>query len=244
MNPPLPEPAEGNAHFDKLNERLQQVQTRIARAAAEYGRDPAAIQLLAVSKTRPASDIAEAAAAGQRAFGENYAQEALLKIQALTGLNLQWHFIGPLQSNKTRLIAENFAWLHSLDDVRHAQRLNHQRPDNLPPLNVCIEVNISEEAQKAGIAPGEAENFAKLLQTLPRLRLRGLMAIPAPAPDFEQQRQLLRALRELYQQLQAQGYDLDTLSMGMSDDLEAAVAEGSTLLRIGAAIFGQRKPPA
>ncbi|BCF89593.1 MULTISPECIES: YggS family pyridoxal phosphate-dependent enzyme [Paraburkholderia] len=225
-----------------LAHNLDAVHQRIALAAQVAGRDPASIALLAVSKTFPAEDVRAAHAAGQRAFGENYVQESLTKIEALADLraSLDWHFIGPLQSNKTRPVAENFDWVHSVDRLKIAQRLSEQRPEALPPLNVCLQVNISGEASKSGVMPDEALEVARQIAALPRLRLRGLMAIPEPAGDVGQQRVPHRALRELFEKLRADGLELDTLSMGMSGDLEAAVLEGATIVRIGTAIFGAR----
>lgn len=204
------------------------------------------MSLLAVSKTFGPDSVREAHAAGQMAFGENYVQEALAKIEALADLRaqLQWHFIGPLQSNKTRPVAEVFDWVHSVDRLKIAERLAAQRPAGLPALNVCLQVNVSGEASKSGLAPTELPEVARAVAALPRLRLRGLMSIPAPAQGFEAQRAPHRALRELLEALNAQGLVLDTLSMGMSDDLEAAVAEGATLVRVGTAVFGARPAPA
>ena len=198
--------------------------------------------LLAVSKTCPAVSVQEAFDAGLRDFGENYVQEALGKIAALADRRAEigWHLIGPLQTNKTREVAANFDWVHSVDRLKLAQRLSDQRPSSLPPLQICLQVNISGEASKSGVAPGEALALARAVAGLPRLRLRGLMAIPEPADDLDAQRAPLRALRELLEALNAQGLALDTLSMGMSADLEAAVAEGATWVRIGTAIFGAR----
>ncbi len=203
------------------------------------------MQLLAVSKTCPAEAVREAHRAGQRDFGENYVQEALAKIEALADLRaeLRWHLIGPLQGNKAREAAANFDWVHSVDRLRLAQRLSDHRPAHLPPLQVCLQVNISGEASKHGVAPAEAAALARAVQSLPRLQLRGLMAIPAPADGLESQRAPHRALRQLAEALDAQGLGLDTLSMGMSADLEAAVAEGATWVRIGMAIFGERAKP-
>jgi hypothetical protein len=225
-----------------LEQRLAGVRQRIAQACLAAHRDPAGVSLLAVSKLQPAQAVREAQQAGQRAFGENYVQEALDKMAALADLRaaLEWHLIGPLQSNKTRSVAEAFDWVHSVDRLKIAQRLSEQRPPGLPPLNICLQVNISGEASKSGLAPEELPDVARAAAALPRLRLRGLMAIPEPAQGLEAQRAPLRALRLLQQQLQAQGLDLDTLSMGMSDDLEAAVAEGSTMVRVGTAVFGAR----
>jgi pyridoxal phosphate enzyme (YggS family) len=223
-----------------LGAKLQDVLARIARAAQQHGRDPAEVLLLAVSKTWPAAPVAELAAAGQRAFGESYVQEGVDKIAALRSLRLDWHFIGSLQSNKTRLVAEAFDWVHSVDRLRIAQRLSEQRPASLPPLSVCLQVNISGEATKGGVSLAAAPILAQAVAALPGLRLRGLMAVPAPSGDFMTQRRPFRCLRELSERLQADGLQLDTLSMGMSHDLEAAIAEGATLVRVGTAIFGER----
>lgn len=225
---------------------LQAVRQSITLAAQRAGRDPGTITLLAVSKTKPASAVQEAALTGQRDFGENYVQEGVEKIAALAQLlppgtpPLVWHFIGPLQSNKTRAVAEHFDWVHSIDRLKLAQRLSEQRPAHLPPLQVCVQVNVSGEASKSGCAPAEVAGLCRAVVALPRLQLRGLMAIPAPADDFESQREPLRQLRLLQADLVAQGLVLDTLSMGMSHDLEAAILEGSTLVRVGTAIFGAR----
>ncbi|MDA8109758.1 MAG: YggS family pyridoxal phosphate-dependent enzyme [Betaproteobacteria bacterium] len=226
---------------------LQAVRQRIARAAAAAGRDPAAIALLAVSKTHPAALVEQAVRAGQRSFGENYVQEALQKMDALAAWPggaapaLEWHLIGPLQSNKTRVVAERFQWVQSLDRERIAQRLSEQRPAGLAPLEVLLQVNVSGEASKSGVAPREAPAVARAVAQLPRLRLRGLMAIPEPSGDAALQRARFRAVRELFEELKERGLALDTLSMGMSDDLEAAIAEGATMVRIGTAIFGPRE---
>ena len=225
-----------------LTTRLHTVLTRLRRAEHTFQRPPGAVHLLAVSKTQPAAAIATLAAAGQRAFGENYMQEALEKIAQLEPMGLEWHFIGPIQANKTRPIAEHFAWVHSVDRLKIAERLNDQRPSGLPPLNVCLQVNIDREASKQGLDETELAAVAEAVARLPRLRLRGLMAIPAPASDLVTQRQPFARLRACQERLNLQG--LDTLSMGMSDDLEAAVAEGSTLVRIGTALFGPRAGPA
>jgi pyridoxal phosphate enzyme (YggS family) len=227
-----------------ISHNLQAVHGRIATAAHAVSRDPQAIRLLAVSKTLGPEAIIEAAQAGQQAFGENYLQEALDKMDAVRSMQpalaLEWHFIGPIQSNKTRPIAEHFAWVHSVEREKIAQRLSEQRPAHLPPLNVCLQVNISGEASKSGVALEQAEQLARLVASMPRLKLRGLMAIPEPADEFEQQRLPLRQLRELFDRLREKGLALDTLSMGMSADLAAAIAEGATMVRIGTAIFGQR----
>ena len=208
--------------------------------ARKYGRSPAEIRLLAVSKTCPADTVREAAACGHRAFGENYAQEGIEKTTALADLDLEWHFIGPLQSNKTRQVAENFAWVHSLDRLKIAERLSSQRPPTLPPLQVCLQINVSGEASKSGADPAEAAVLARRIAVLPRLNLRGLMSIPEPTDDFVRQCAAFRQLRQLFERLKEEGLPLDTLSMGMSHDLEAAIAEGATLVRIGTAIFGER----
>lgn len=223
-----------------ISSNLQAVLARIDRAAREHGRASGAVRLLAVSKTWPAADVREAALAGQRAFGENYVQEGVAKVAELADLGLEWHFIGPLQSNKTRVVAEHFDWVHSIDRLKIAERLAEQRPATLPPLSVCLQVNVSGEATKSGVAPDAVEDLARRVAALPGLRLRGLMAIPAPAADFAAQRLPFRRLREIYEQLRAGGLPLDTLSMGMSHDLEAAIAEGATLVRVGTAIFGER----
>jgi pyridoxal phosphate enzyme (YggS family) len=227
-----------------ISERLQAVHATIREAAQTVLRDPREVTLLAVSKTFGPKAVLEAAAAGQRAFGENYVQEALDKIVAInaisTGLELEWHFIGPIQSNKTRPIAETFDWVHSVDREKIARRLSEQRPPDMPPLNVCLQVNISDEASKAGAAPEEALPIAQAISGMPGLRLRGLMAIPAPVTDVTAQRAAFRNLRMLFDKLRENGLPLDTLSMGMSADLEAAIAEGATIVRIGSAIFGHR----
>ena len=221
-------------------DRLHAVQARIARAAAESGRDAAAVRLLAVSKTFGAAAVRGLAACGQREFGENYVQEALEKQAALSELSLVWHFIGPIQSNKTRVIAEHFSWVHSVDRLKIAERLSAQRPAGLPPLQVCIEVNVSGEASKGGVVPAELPALAGAISKLPGLQLRGLMAIPALTPDVLEQRAAFRQVREQFDALRARGYTLDTLSMGMSSDLEAAILEGATIVRIGTALFGER----
>jgi PLP dependent protein len=226
-------------------QNLQQVQQRIANACAVVQRPVQTVTLLAVSKTFDADAVREAHAAGQHRFGENYVQEALEKISALADLRsqLEWHLIGPLQSNKTRLVAEAFDWVHSVDRLKVAQRLSEQRPAHLPALQLCLQVNISGEASKSGLAPAEVADVAHAVAEMPRLRLRGLMAIPEPAEDLQAQRAPHRALRELLSQLQRDDLALDTLSMGMSADLEAAVAEGATIVRVGTAIFGGRPRP-
>ena len=221
-------------------DRLRAVQARIAAAARLAGRNPASIRLLAVSKTFDAAAVRAVAACGQLAFGENYAQEALDKRAALADLPLEWHFIGPIQSNKTRPIAENFAWVHSVDRLKIAERLSAQRPPGLPPIQVCIEVNVSGEASKGGVAPADLPALAAAVGKLPGIALRGLMAIPAPETDPAAQRAAFRRVRELFDDLVAHGHALDTLSMGMSADLEAAILEGATIVRVGTALFGSR----
>ena len=221
--------------------QLQDVRARIATACARAGRDVQEVTLLAVSKTFAPEAVREAVAAGQRAFGENYIQEAVAKIAALRDLpGLEWHCIGPIQSNKTRLVAEHFDWVHTVDRLKIAERLSAQRPADRPPLNVCIQVNIDGGANKSGVAPGDALALARAVAALPQLKLRGLMSIPEIAPDFEAARAVHASARALFDQLNADGLGLDTLSMGMSDDLEAAIAAGSTMVRIGTAIFGSR----
>jgi pyridoxal phosphate enzyme (YggS family) len=219
---------------------LAAVRSRIAAAAARAGRDPASIGLVAVSKTQPPGAVEAAYAAGQADFGENYLQEAMPKLAALAGRGIRWHFIGQLQSNKTRAVAEHFAWVHTLDRESIARRLSEQRPAASAPLEVCLQVNVSGEASKGGVTPERLPSLADAVAALPHLRLRGLMAIPAPAKDREPQRAPFRALRLLLESLNDRGHRLDTLSMGMSDDLEAAVMEGATLVRIGTAVFGPR----
>src|SRR5690606_1073558 len=197
-------------------------------------------RLLAVSKTWPAADVREATRCGQRAFGENYVQEGVAKIEALADLDLEWHFIGPLQSNKTRQVAEHFAWVHTVDRLKIAERLSAQRPEHLPPLQVCVQVNVSGEASKSGVAPEEAAALAHAVAGLPRLQLRGLMAIPEPTEDAARLAAQFAVLRTLFETLKAEGLPLDTLSMGMSHDLESAIAAGATMVRVGTAIFGAR----
>ncbi|MGH8620706.1 MAG: YggS family pyridoxal phosphate-dependent enzyme [Burkholderiales bacterium] len=223
-----------------IADNLQAVRSRIARAARTAQRDPGDILLLAVSKTFPPAHIEAAFAAGQKAFGENHAQEAVEKITVLATLPLEWHFLGPIQSNKTRLIAQHFGWVHSVERENIAERLNAARPEGMPPLNLCIQVNVSGEATKSGIVPGEEAKLADAIARLPRLKLRGLMAIPEPTIDTALQRRRFALLRELKEQLGARGHALDTLSMGMTDDFEAAILEGATIVRIGTAIFGPR----
>ena len=232
-------------------DRLRDVRTRIARAAAIAGRDPGSVCLLAVSKTFPADAVTELAACGQVDFGENYVQEGVGKIAALRAAHprLCWHFIGPLQSNKTREVATHFDWVHSVDRVHVAQRLSAQRPAErdghaLAPLQICLQVNVSGEASKSGAAPQAVEDLAKAVAALPNLRLRGLMCIPAPNDNLQAQRAPFAHLRSLMEALKRKGFALDTLSMGMSADLEAAVLEGATIVRIGTALFGARSKAA
>ncbi|WP_102905122.1 MULTISPECIES: YggS family pyridoxal phosphate-dependent enzyme [unclassified Variovorax] len=225
-----------------IGDKLQQVRARIVTACTAAGRDPASVRLLAVSKTFPAEAVREARTAGQIAFGENYVQEGVAKIEALSDLRaeLEWHCIGPLQSNKTRPVAAHFDWVHSIDRLKIAERLAEQRPAELPPLQVCLQVNVDAGANKSGVAPEDALELARAVAALPRLRLRGLMAIPEPTPDYEAQRALFLRAAAVFEEMRGAGLEVDTLSLGMSADLEAAIAAGSTLVRIGTAIFGAR----
>jgi hypothetical protein len=227
-----------------IRENLQAVRQRMSEAADNAQRDPCSVVLLAVSKTFDADTVIDAAGSGQLAFGENYLQEALDKMATIRAarpdLQLEWHFIGPIQSNKTRPIAEHFDWVHSVDREKIAQRLSDQRPVDMPPLNICLQVNISGEASKSGVMPGDAIAVAKAIAALPRIRLRGLMAIPEPEENPVQQRMPFRQMHDLFNRMRADGLPLDTLSMGMSDDMDAAIAEGATIVRIGSAIFGNR----
>lgn len=220
--------------------RLNRVREQICVAERRYGRPPGSVRLLAVSKGHTNGSIQEAIAWGQRHFGESYLQEAQLKIQQLDDERLVWHFVGPLQSNKTRDVSRLFQWVHSVDRLKLALRLNAHRPQQLPPLNVCLQVNLDQEPSKRGVAPQELGVLAAEIAQLPRLRLRGLMAVPRRRAELKAQRQGLAPLRRLFEGLRAQGHSLDILSMGMSTDMEAAIAEGSTLVRIGTAIFGPR----
>lgn len=219
---------------------LQAVRDAIAAAAAGAGRHASEVNLLAVSKTFAPAALREAYQAGQTCFAESYVQEALGKISALQDLTIEWHYIGPIQSNKTRAIAEQFAWVHSVDRLKIAERLSEQRPAHLPPLQVCLQVNISREASKSGVSPNEVSALAHAVAKLPNLKLRGLMAVPAPSEDIAAKRLPFAQLRALRDQLNQQGLQLDTLSMGMSHDFAAAIAEGATIVRIGTAIFGGR----
>ena len=221
--------------------RLAELRGRIAAAARSAGRDPEAVRLVGVSKRQPAEAVRAALDAGLRDFGENFVQEALDKMDALGETPARWHFIGALQSNKTAAVAERFDWVHSVDRLKLARRLSAQRPAGLAPLNVCVQVNIGDEQSKSGVAPAETAALAREIAGLPRLALRGLMAVPPAESDPERQRAWCRQLAALYEGLRAEGVPLDTLSMGMSADLEAAIAEGATLVRIGTAIFGERK---
>jgi pyridoxal phosphate enzyme (YggS family) len=234
--------------MESIPRKLQQVRHRIAQSCASAQRDVQSVTLLAVSKTFGATEVQAALEAGQRCFGENYVQEAVAKMDALAGLGIEWHLVGPLQSNKTRVVAERFDWVHSVDRLKIAERLSAQRPADSPPLNVCLEVNIDEAPSKSGLAPADVAPVAKAVAALPRLRLRGLMAIPEPVDGFEAQRRPHRRLRDLMEVLNREGreggFALDTLSMGMSADMEAAIAEGATIVRVGTAIFGSRPAPA
>ncbi len=222
-----------------IAQNLQRVETRIASACQAAGRDPASVRLLAVSKTWGAQEVRLAHAAGQRAFGENYIQEGVDKIQALQDLDLEWHCIGPIQSNKTRLVATHFDWVHSIDRLKTAERLSAQRPPSLPPLQVCIQVNLDGGENKSGVTPDQALVLAQAVAKLPHLQLRGIMTIPEPGDD-ESTRTVHAQAQALWLRLKSAGLQLDTLSMGMSADLDVAVKEGSTMVRIGTAIFGQR----
>ena len=225
-----------------ISSNIQQVRARIAQACDSARRPVQSVTLLCVSKTFGPDAVRAAHAAGERCFGENYVQEALDKIAALADLraSIEWHLIGPLQSNKTRVVAEQFDWVHSVDRLKIAQRLSEQRPAHLPPLQLCLQVNISGEASKSGLAPAEVSAVAQAVASLPRVVLRGLMAIPEPAGSLQAQRAPHRALRELLEEVRAQGLPLDTLSMGMSADLDAAILEGASIVRVGSAIFGAR----
>jgi pyridoxal phosphate enzyme (YggS family) len=230
--------------MDTIEKRLQAVKSRIAAACAAAGRDPRDIVLVAVGKTFPAESLRAAHAAGQRDFGENQVQEALAKIERLRDLGLVWHFIGPVQSNKTRAVAEHFDWVHSVDRLKIAERLSAQRPAALAPLQACVQINVSGEASKSGVPPVDAPALAHAVARLPGLRLRGLMTIPEPTTDSALARRRFETVRDLEAQLARDGLPLDTLSMGMSDDLEAAIAAGATMVRVGSAIFGPRPRPA
>ena len=224
-----------------IGDNLQSQRARLWRACEQAGQPPDAVRLLAVSKTFGPDAVRDALAAGQLAFGENYVQEGVEKIAAVGAVpGIEWHCIGPIQSNKTRPVAEHFDWVQSVDRLKIAQRLSEQRPEHLPPLQVCLQVNVDGGANKSGVTPAELSTLAAAVAALPRLTLRGLMAIPEPAPDFETARGVFTQIRALFDALNAQGLGLDTLSMGMSDDLEAAVAAGSTMVRVGRGVFGAR----
>ena len=226
--------------MQNMEKNLNLVHARIIEAARACARDPDSVLLLAVSKKKPAADIREAYRLGQRDFGENYLQEALQKMQELEDLDIHWHFIGAIQSNKTKPIAESFAWAHCVDRPKIARRLSEQRPSGMPPLNVCIQVNLDHEDSKAGVEPGEVPSLAAEIRDLPGIRLRGLMTIPAPRESEREQREPFARLAAMLSDLRQQSIDCDTLSMGMTQDLEAAIAEGATLVRVGTAIFGER----
>jgi pyridoxal phosphate enzyme (YggS family) len=223
-----------------IAENISTVRNQISKATASCGRPSGSVSLLAVTKTQAPEKLREAYAAGQREFGENYVQEALDKIHALDLPELIWHFIGPIQSNKTADIATHFAWVHSVDRLKIATRLNSQRPQGSPPLNVCVQVNLSQEGSKSGVALADTTALCEQIAKLPRLMLRGLMAIPAPCAQYDQQREVFQPLAHLFGELQERFEQLDTLSIGMSADYEAAIAEGSTIVRVGSAIFGAR----
>jgi len=226
-----------------IAQSLEKIRNRVTVLERRYGRPAGAVRLIAVSKTKPPEAVRMAADAGQREFGENQVQDALSKLDATTDLDLVWHFIGPIQSNKTRVVATRFDWVHSLDRSKIARRLNDQRPDGEPPLDVCIQVNVSGEPSKAGVEPAALDALADEVAELPRLRLRGLMTLPRPCDDLDAQRRPFAALRALTEGLVARQLPLDTLSMGMTNDMEAAIAEGATMVRIGTAIFGARDNP-
>ena len=223
-----------------VTENLALISDLLQKAAHDAGREPASVHLLAVSKKQPLEKSRQAAAAGQRDFGENFVQEGVEKIEALAGFDLTWHFIGHLQSNKTRTVAEYFDWVHTIDKLKTARRLSDQRPDHLAPLNVCLQVNVDGEASKSGVAPAELPDLASACMELPGIRLRGLMCLPAIREDFEGQRVPFAALRHMAEELRQGGIDTDTLSMGMTADYRAAVFEGATIVRIGTALFGER----
>ena len=226
--------------MSSIAQSLEEIRNRVTVLEGRYGRSPGEVSVLAVSKTKPPEAVRAAAEVGQRDFGENHLQDALTKLDSLEDLDLVWHFIGPVQSNKTRVIAARFDWVHSIDRAKIARRLNEQRPGGLPPLNVCLQVNVSGEASKSGVGPDEVEGLARAVSELPRLRLRGLMTLPRPCEDLEEQRRPFATLRGIGESLNAGGLALDTLSMGMTNDMEAAIAEGATIIRIGTAIFGAR----
>ena len=227
--------------MSSIAQSLEKIRNRVTLLERRYDRPPDAVRVLAVSKTKPPEAVRAAAEARQREFGENQVQDALTKLGALGDLDLVWHFIGPIQSNKTQAIAARFDWVHSIDRTKIARRLNDQRPENLLPLDVCIQVNVSEESSKSGVDPDHVEELAQVVSELPRLKLRGLMTLPRPCDHLEEQRRPFAALRGMLETLNARGFALDTLSMGMTNDMEAAIAEGATIIRIGTAIFGARE---
>ena len=229
-----------NIEAETIEARLDAIRARISSAERRYGRSPGSITLLAVGKGQPGAALLAAYRAGQRDFGESYLQEASTKQAELRGCAIIWHFIGALQSNKTRSVARHFSWVHSVDRLKVATRLNEQRPAELPPLNICLQVNIGAERQKAGVAPNQLPSLAAQLRALSRLRLRGLMALPPATKDVDEQRAYFRLMKLAFERLRDEGHPIDTLSMGMSADLEAAIAEGATLVRIGSALFGER----
>lgn len=226
-----------NLTKDQLKDKLRTVENNIGQTAIKHQRQPEQVHLLAVSKKKPAEQIRQVFALGQKAFGENYLQEALDKQQQLLDLDIEWHFIGPIQSNKTRDISAHFSWVHSVDRLKIAQRLSDQRPAHLSPLNICLQLNIDNETSKSGIAPDQALDLANRIMALPRLKLRGLMAIPAPKQSFDEQFKTFKRVSDIMQAVP----EMDTLSMGMSGDMEAAIAAGATIVRVGTAIFGQRE---
>jgi len=226
--------------MSSIAQSLEEIRNRVTVLERRYGRSPGEVSVLAVSKTKPPQAVRAAAKTGQRDFGENHLQDALTKLDDLEDLDLVWHFIGPVQSNKTRVVAARFDWVHSIDRAKIARRLHEQRPEDIPPLEVCLQVNVSGEASKSGVEPDKVEELAGVVSELPRLRLRGLMTLPHPCEDLEEQRRPFAILRGIKESLNAGGLTLDTLSMGMSNDMEAAIAEGATIIRIGTAIFGAR----
>jgi len=229
--------------MSSIAQSLENIRNRVTVLERRYERAPGDVRVLAVSKTKPPEAVRAAAETGQREFGENHVQDALTKLDALQDQGLIWHFIGPLQSNKTRVVAARFHWVHSIDRAKIARRLNSQRPEHLPPLEVCIQVNVDGESSKSGVDPHQVEELAGAIGELPRLRLRGLMTLPRPSDNLQEQRQPFAALRGIQEALNAGGRALDTLSMGMTNDMEAAIAEGATIIRIGTAIFGPRSRP-
>jgi hypothetical protein len=226
--------------MSSIAQSLEETRNRVTVLERRYDRPPGDVRVLAVSKTMPPEAVRAAAEAGQREFGENHVQDALVKLDALGTLDLIWHFIGPVQSNKTRVVATRFDWVHSIERAKIAARLNAHRPEDLPPLEVCIQVNVSGEDSKSGVDPDQVEELARVVSELPRLKLRGLMTLPRPCGDLEAQRRPFAALRRILETLNARDFALDMLSMGMSNDMEAAIAEGATIVRIGTAIFGAR----